>query len=149
MGAIKRVRIELNRQVVLSVAASHAAPHVADTTRKVLNRARVLTPVRTGTLRASLRMVMMVRRTYVQGRVETSIKYATYVHEGTKAHNIQARRKQYLKFLAAPGEVIFRKMVRHPGTRARPFLRQALYDEAVPAGFRVSGQYIASSYGSD
>jgi hypothetical protein len=52
--------------------------------------------------------------------------YATFVHQGTKAHPIRARRAQMLRFPGRAGEIVYRKSVNHPGTKPRPWLREAL-----------------------
>lgn len=136
---IGKVTIKLEDAATLrAIAAEHASPMVADTTRKILNRSRVLTPVRTGNLRASQRMVMRVTRTAVIGQVETRVKYAHYVHDGTRPHIIRARRVSTLRFIWH-GQVVFRRLVHHPGFKGRPFLRTALFEVAEPAGFKVTG----------
>lgn len=145
MGSVKRVRLELKpRWVIYSIAASYAAPHVAETTRRVLNRSRVLVNVDTGNLRSSLTMKMMARRQSVTGEVYTRVKYAFYVHDGTKAHIIQAKGGGYLRFTVPPGVVLYRRRVLHPGYRGNPFLRRALVEEAAPRGYRVTGYSVAS-----
>lgn len=131
-----RTRIELDRSWVLAVAASMAAPRVNETTTAVLNRSKILTPVDTGNLRASQRKTMRVRKTYVAGTVETRVKYALYVHNGTVAHLIRARNARFLRF-EVDGKVVFRRSVWHPGTKPRPFLATALIEEAEKRGFRV------------
>jgi hypothetical protein len=144
-GAIKRIKLDLNAATVRSVAMGVTSPHVADTTRRTLNRSRVLTPVRTGNLRASQRMTMKVRPTYVVGTVETRVKYAHFVHDGTRPHIIRARRPGgYLRFQVASGQVLFRRMVRHPGTKSRPFMRTALFEVAGADGYRVTGGAIGT-----
>lgn len=146
MASVKRVRLELKpRWALQAIAAGYSSPHVAETTRKVLNRSRVLVNVRTGNLRGSLGMKMMVRRTAVIGEVSTKVKYAIYVHDGTKAHIIRARRVGgYLRFTVPPGVVIYRRQVLHPGYKGNPFLRRALLEEAAPRGYKVTG-YSARS----
>lgn len=142
-----KTRIELDRTYVLAVAASFAAPRVFETTRAVMNRSMVLTPVRTGNLRASHRMIMRVRRTRVVGQVETKVKYARWVHDGTRAHLIAARKPGGSLRFIADGQVIFRRVVRHPGTKGRPFMRTALYEEAGKRGFKVTGGAVGTIIG--
>ena len=64
-------------------------------------------------------------------------EYAVYVHEGTRPHVIRPRNKQVLAFNGREGRV-FAREVHHPGTRARPFLRNALESEAPALGFTVT-----------
>lgn len=51
--------------------------------------------------------------------------YSMFVHEGTAPHLIQARPGGVLAFEIG-GETIFATSVQHPGTKAIPFLRDAL-----------------------
>lgn len=51
--------------------------------------------------------------------------YATFVRDGTQAHEIRARSAKALKFEVG-GVTIFRQSVQHPGTRPNPW-----YNEAV------------------
>ncbi len=159
-----RVKIDLNQLRVLQVGVSLAAPEIFETTRLVLNRANVLTPVRDGNLRAGNQMTMRARRTSVTGAIDNRTKYAMAVHNGTKPHTIAARRKKALAFMwAKKGGVqvvvpkkpgggtglrksktgktklwIGKGFVRHPGTHARPFLDDALREVARARGYRYT-----------
>jgi hypothetical protein len=139
-----RIRLELDRSVSLAVAASQAAPLVADTTREILNAARIRANVRTGNMRASLSMTMRVQRTAVIGEVGTKVKYAIWVHDGTSPHLIKAHGGGFLKFTVPPGVVLYRRVVRHPGYKGNPFLRQPMAEIAPKKGFRVTGYSGAS-----
>ncbi len=161
--ATTRVRVELDRAIVLSVGVSLAAPFVAETTRQTLNRARVLCPKDTGNLANSLVMTMRARRTSVTGTVETRVKYATWVHNGTEPHKIYPKGKGALTFFwpkvgavtivprggrtmtglrkSKKHGVVFvigKGYVNHPGTKARPFLVDALRQVAVRRDFVVT-----------
>lgn len=162
--ATVRARIQLNNAVVLSVAIGMTSPLVARVTRRVLNRGEVLSPVDFGVLRGSHSMSMRVTRTSVTGRVEVGARYAHFVHDGTAPHTIQAKHAKALAFnwkakggirVVVPkgggkGRTGIRKgkkgaylfvakgFVRHPGTKARPWLHRALVEEATPAGFTVT-----------
>jgi hypothetical protein len=166
-----KVTLELDRTQILAVGVERAAPLVFATTRAVLNRSQVLTPVDTGNLRAGQRMTMRARRTFVAGRVEAPAKYAHFVHDGTKPHIIRARRKKALAFfwLKVGMPVIVPKkpgggtgkrkgkkgvylhigkgFVRHPGTKARPFLMRALREEATVRGFIVTPMGVSAATG--
>jgi hypothetical protein len=163
-----KIRVELDRTYVLSVGVSLAAPYVAETTRQVLNRARVLCPKDTGNLANSMRMTMRARRTYVAGTVETRVKYATYVHQGTAPHRIYPKGKGALAFdwpkvgmrvvvpkagrhraggkfagptyskKSGPYFLITKGYVNHPGTKARPWLMDALRQVGKAREFEVS-----------
>lgn len=59
--------------------------------------------------------------------VVSSTDHSVFVHEGTPPHTIKARPKKKLMFFwRKVGHVIFDDKVRHPGTRANPFLSSAL-----------------------
>lgn len=92
----------------------------------MLNLARVLAPVDTGRLRASGRLI---ESSFLGFRPKISVvftaDYAAYVNDGTRPHIIRPKTKQALRFVIG-GRVVFAKVVHHPGTRARPFLDDAL-----------------------
>lgn len=161
-----KVRIELDNAEVLAVAMGQASPMVASTTRRVLNRAEVLAPVDTGNMRGSHSMTMQVTKTSCVGRVEVGANYAEMVHNGTAPHRIEAKRANALAFrwgrmggvqviVPRPGKakgptglrktkkgVVFyvaKGYVRHPGTKARPWLFKALREVATLENFEVSG----------
>ena len=55
---------------------------------------------------------------------EANVKYASFVNDGTKPHDIVARPGNMLRFVVG-GSVVFRKRVRHPGTRSTLFFEKA------------------------
>lgn len=157
-------RIELDNAVVLSQAIGLTSPMVARVTRRALNRAEALAPVRFGVLRGSHSMTMRVSRATVVGRVEVSARYAGFVHDGTSPHVIRPKAAKALAFTwtrkggvrvvvpkkgLARGPTGLRKtkrgvvlyvakgFVRHPGTKPRPWLFRALREVATPEGFLV------------
>jgi len=106
---------------------------------RVHRRAAEECPVDEGRLRSSLqvKLVRDARGPYVM--VGTDVEYALAVHEGTKPHRILPRRGRFLVFPASgsPGKghgsrnsspMIFARVVNHPGTKPRPFLRNALQE---------------------
>lgn len=109
--------------------------------RRVVAQAKVNAPVDTGNMRAQIAadpMVttgMTVRQTIRVGG--DAAEYAIYVHEGTRPHVIRPRNKSVLMFNGREGKV-FAREVHHPGTRARPFLRNALESEAPALGFQIT-----------
>lgn len=162
-----KARIELDNAQVLSVAMGETSPMVARTTRRVLSRAEVLAPVDTGNMRGSHSMTMRVTRTRCVGRVIVGAKYAEMVHNGTPPHKIEAKRANALAFrwgrmggvqtfVPKPGRAkgptglrkskkggvtfyIAKGYVRHPGTKARPWLFKALREVATLENFEVTG----------
>ena len=154
-----KIHVALSRASLTAIAKEDAGKLVIKTTIRVLNRAKILTPVDTGNLRASLTQDIKMKSGEVVGRVSTNVNYAIYVHEGTKAHKIYPKNAKALVFYwpkvgaktvvpkKAPGWtghfakgtrfMIGKGYVQHPGTKGRPFLRTALVEEATKAGFVV------------
>lgn len=63
----------------------------------------------------------------LQIKVVANSPHAVFVHGGTRPHDINARlAPEMIFFWHKVGRTVFRKHVRHPGTRAVPFLRDAL-----------------------
>lgn len=61
---------------------------------------------------------------------EASIKalapHAVYVIKGTAPHEIRPVNASVLAFKAASGDMVFTRLVRHPGTKPNPFLQKAV-----------------------
>jgi hypothetical protein len=53
------------------------------------------------------------------------VPYAIFHYQGSRAHVIFPRRKRALRFQVG-GRVIFATIVHHPGTKANPYLTDAL-----------------------
>jgi len=70
-----------------------------------------------GRLRAGIRSEISPFR----GIVESTVNYGIYVHEGTAPHIIRPVRRKALYWKGAAHPV---KMVRHPGTKANPFMKR-------------------------
>lgn len=67
---------------------------------------------------------------YKDGAIEviSTNPNSLFVHNGTKKHVIEPRRRNgYLRFVVG-GRVVYAKVVHHPGTKANPFLTDALRD---------------------
>lgn len=83
--------------------------------------------VRTGTLRSSQQTpFVMVAGGKLVGVAQNIAKYARYVHDGTKPHEIRPRHGKLLAGWSHNGAPVFTPLVNHPGTKARPWLRDAL-----------------------
>ena len=52
-------------------------------------------------------------------------KYGIYVVAGTAPHEIRPAGASCLAFRARSGEMVFTRLVRHPGTKPNPFLERA------------------------
>lgn len=102
------------------------ARKAASITRQIAAQAKADVPVRTGNLGRSIQEdpIRFVGPFRVETGVTARANYAAAVHEGTKPHVIKPRNASVLAFPIG-GKMVFAKSVRHPGTRARPFLRNA------------------------
>lgn len=105
----------------------------------VVNRAKVLAPVDTGRLRASIGPATYSRTWTLrpQASIAVGVDYAKMVHDGTRPHVIRPRQAQALRFVVG-GRVVFARVVHHPGTRPRPFLDRALAEVTAGRGYRIS-----------
>lgn len=67
-------------------------------------------------------------------RVEigSTAAYAKFLVEGTRPHEIRARNAAALHFWVSGGTEMWRRTVRHPGTRPNPFVQKAM-KPALPA----------------
>lgn len=132
-----KVRIKLAKAELQKIAGEGAGKLVLSTTRRTLNRGRVLSPWDTGNLRASHTMdVRRLKKGQVRGRVSTRVKYALAVHEGAAPHVIRPKKKKALKFKMG-GRTVIVKKVNHPGNPGRPWLHRAMVEIAHQRGFTV------------
>lgn len=79
-------------------------------------------PERDGTLRREVQE--RIDSPYA-GAVEFQAPHAIYVYEGTAPHTIEARPGRTLRFVVN-GATLFRRRVRHPGTKPNRFLDRAV-----------------------
>jgi HK97 gp10 family phage protein len=107
-------------------------PHIDDFMDElagdVAKTARHLAPVDTGFLKANIRVSKRVTPgggLRIGRRITAHANYAAYVELGTSAHIIRPRFKKALWWEGAPHPIS--PSVRHPGAKAKPFLRPALY----------------------
>ncbi len=165
MGTAWTVQIDTAQMTRVALAAARA--EVTDVTRRVYNRAIVLTPVDTGTLRGQNKMrVLAAHGKQVTGEVFNETSYAAAVHNGYAAHTVRpkpkiitvrAKKGQALRFKVG-GKVIFRRSVRMqkplrfkvggrvvyaqsvniPARRGRPWIYRALLEIAGPRGYKVT-----------
>lgn len=100
-------------------------------------------PVKTGNLRRTI--TSRVERPGVRGVVGTNARYARPVHEGSRAHLIRPKRARALRFKKG-NNVMYTRLVRHPGTRGQPFLLEGLAAsrDSIRDLLRGSGQAFLS-----
>lgn len=130
MARVRLDRAELNRTI-----RGASRSELETSARQVMNRAKVLAPVDTGRLRASIRVES---RSFLGLRqrvtIGSDVEYAAMVHDGTRPHIIRPKNAKVLRFRVG-GRVVYARQVRHPGTRARPFLDRALREVAASRGY--------------
>ena len=79
-------------------------------------------PIRTGNLKRDIR-VFEANASEVKIGNTLKIKYAKYVHSGTRAYTIKPKNKKALANKKAG--LFFGKKVKHPGIKANPYLLNA------------------------
>lgn len=124
--ATVRVRVELDERELNDQSRVFLRRRMASLLRRTATQARADVPVRTGNLGRTIGEgpISFTGPRTVHGSVHAKADYALYVHEGSRPHLIRPKRAQALRFQIG-GRTVFAKLVRHPGTRARPFLRNA------------------------
>ncbi|MDG4796955.1 hypothetical protein [Micromonospora sp. WMMD1082] len=134
------VRIDLHAGEIRKLLYGPVGPvvrFVRSVARKVRTRAVLTCPVDTGRLRSAHREEVGVRLGQVYGFVHNDVEYAAAVHDGGGAHVIRPHRAGGFLRFEAGGQVVFTTLVNHPGTRAQPWLREAMEDVARQEGFRL------------
>jgi len=61
-----------------------------------------------------------------EAKLQTLVPYAKFVVEGTRPHEIRPVSANVLVFKAKSGDLVFTKLVRHPGTKPNPFMQRAV-----------------------
>lgn len=89
----------------------------------LLGAIKIRSPKDHGKLQGSWRSKKESNLAYM---VYTAVKYALFLHKGTKPHVIRPKTKKALK-VSRYG--IFKK-VNHPGTKPNPFIKQSIDDTA-------------------
>jgi hypothetical protein len=95
--------------------------------RLVAADARTNAPVDTGRMAQAIKEDPIVSNgpLRVVGGVTSHAPYSVFVHQGTRPHVIRPRNAAALRFQSG-GATVFASSVNHPGTRARPFLTNAV-----------------------
>lgn len=61
-----------------------------------------------------------------EAKIQALAPYAKFVVKGTRPHKIYPVSSSVLVFKAKSGDLVFTKLVRHPGTKPNPFLQRAV-----------------------
>lgn len=135
MARVRLDRADLNRSI-----RGASRRELETTARQVMNRAKILAPVDTGRLRASIRIesrrLLSLRSVYTIG---SDVSYAPMVHDGTRPHQIRPKSPGGVLRFRMGGRIVYAKVVNHPGTRARPFLDDAVRQIAGGKGYDIRG----------
>lgn len=114
-GAVKRVYRDGCRRGVREAVADAVA------------EAERLAPEHTGALKAGIHGgTTDVEGTGAEGHVTSDAPYSSFVEEGTRPHDITAKRAPMLAWENPQGDWHHAKTVHHPGTRPHPFMGPAL-----------------------
>jgi hypothetical protein len=92
-----------------------------DAGKEILGIEKDEVPVKTAALKRSITMDYRP----ISVSIYPTVKYAYYVHEGTKPHEILPRVKKALRWRSGKSWV-FAKRVSHPGTKANPFVERTV-----------------------
>ncbi|OPA75506.1 hypothetical protein BFG05_05995 [Campylobacter pinnipediorum subsp. pinnipediorum] len=129
-------------------------PHLKNFVYRVgagaLRKAKFKAPIKTGDLKRDIQIYDdKLDSLLVSIGNSAGVKYAKFVHEGTKPHMIKVKK---MKSLANKEKgQFFGKQVRHPGTKANPYLKNAVseflkssdYQRATNAlGNKIGEEYI-------
>lgn len=121
---------------------------------EIVNDAKSHAPHKTGVLEASIQKTATTgsfNAGTLAGHVGAGAPYAEYVEEGTRPHTIAPKHRNYLRW-PINGGYRFARKVRHPGTKAHPFMGPAIeslvtgggklvriFDSAVQLAARKAG----------
>lgn len=132
-------RVQIDRRAILLAARRAARQEIEPGMQQALALSRILTPVDTGRLRSATRATVRDRAFGVTGELINDVEYAEMVHDGTRPHRITPRSPGGVLRFQIGGRTVYAKYVNHPGTRARPFLAEAMRRTAQSRGWRVRG----------
>ncbi len=110
--------------------------------KEIEREAKALTPVKSGALRASIRVSAGAKGGNVfahikaGGRGKGEAFYATMVEKGTKPHEERPRGAKSLFFAG-----LFSRLIEHPGAREKPFMAPAFANKSQAAVDRIA-EYI-------
>lgn len=77
---------------------------------------------------------------YLKAKLSAGKKQIKFIENGTKPHEIRARKARFLSFVVN-GTRVFRRKVQHPGTKATHFMRDAVQTASIE--IRRNLQHVA------
>ena len=120
-----------SEDIIIKQVTNAIKKAIAKSTFLVQETAKELCAIDTGNLRSSIQADLE------NGIIYTNVDYAPNIEYGTVAHTITAKNGLSLafKWKNAPSGVktnkdgmVFLKKIKHPGTKAQPFMRPALWN---------------------
>lgn len=134
-----RHTLYLDKVKLNALGIERATSLVTKATRQTFNRSQVLVPVDTGLLRATGQSNVDRRGLVVTGEVKYTARYAAAVHEGRRALTIRPTRAGGRLRFVVGGRVVYATAVHQKARRARPYLRNALWETvAASPDFRIT-----------
>lgn len=134
-------RVRLDRPGLTRTIQGEARRALRQRAPQVLNRARILAPVDTGRLRSSGKIEYSGFFGFrPKAVVRFDVNYAEFVNDGTRPHIIRPKNAKALRFRVG-GQVVYARVVHHPGTRGTRFLDRALRDVLRPLGWDITNQF--------
>ena len=119
---------QIDRPGIAAVTRNPAGPvgsHLRKIGRKLVILAKRDVGVETGKLRQSIHYTVLTGASGLILHVGSNDPIALIHHEGTRPHIIMPNRSRALRFRQG-GTMVFARQVRHPGTRANPYLSKHL-----------------------
>jgi hypothetical protein len=142
--------VEVNEVGVSLSKVASDMPKLAKTMLKkavgyAKGRAEQLTPVRTGLMRQSW---YVTEQSDLNSALSNRAPYFLYFIEGTSPHKIRPRFESVLRFQSGT-DVIFAKLVNHPGTKPNDLLEQvkAATEAEIPRFFAEAWNEVTNYEG--
>lgn len=108
--------------MISDIDKKHIEPFLFRVAGEISNDAKDLAPYKTGNLERDIQVFDdNISNLEIEIGNSKLTPYARFVHDGTKPHEIRPKNKKALK---TPFGV--RKKVNHPGTKANPYLQNAV-----------------------
>jgi len=128
---VSRVTVEWRAAKAKAEISAWALQGMERACQFAAERAREYAPASTGTLRSEITYEVRAYGDVVEGAIGLPRKakafYARWVELGTAGHLVKVRRKRVL----SDRETVFGRLLEHPGIRAHPFLRPAVFNHAT------------------
>ena len=124
---LEKVQRQFNKMQKKSDSVMTNQIHLA--AKRIASHANRDVPVRSGRLLRSINVKL--RNKFASVNVDAP--YALFVEKGTKAHTIEAKNASVL----TNGKAFFGKKVKHPGTKAQPFILKHVRPELKKVGLNI------------